>query len=95
MDEVDADVLEAEVAEASEAWPCAAISALMVAGDICVNPTPPVTGGGLPVCVWLLAVSNGVPAPWVKPVACGDVFLDEVSDCSASIADETRQGQAT
>jgi hypothetical protein len=85
---VDADVVDVDVADVPEAWPCAAISALIVAGEICVNPAPPVTGGGLPVCAWLLVVSNGVVALWVKPVVCGEVDFDEVSDCSASIADE-------
>ncbi len=87
-DVVDADVVDADAVDAPESWPCAAISALIVAGEICVNPAPPVTGGGLSVCVEPFAVSNGVVGFWAKPVVCGDVDFEEISDCSASTADE-------
>ena len=67
---------------------CAASSALIVSGDICVNPFPPVAGLGFAEAAELLDTSNGLIEFWLKPVVCGDDDFEEVSDCRASIADD-------
>jgi hypothetical protein len=67
-----------EVAEADD-WLCAASSALIVSGDICEKPVLPV----LVLVLWLvevaalLEISNGLLAPWPKPVDCVDEDFDD------------------
>jgi hypothetical protein len=64
-------------------WPCAASSALKVAGAICAPPLDPETAveppeGGA-------EISNGLPDADPKPIGCDDDGL-EVSDLIASSA---------
>ncbi len=70
-------------------WPCAASRAPMVAGDIC--DFPPGQGGGveLPEAGPLPEKSKGFVELCPKPVDCGEDDFDDVSDCSASNADDT------
>jgi hypothetical protein len=67
-------------------WPCAASSALMVAGDICEPPpVNPVAGSNFPK-PRSAGRPNGSLEPSPKPVDAGEDELDEVSDWIASIA---------
>ena len=68
-------------------WPCAAISALMVCGEICATPLEPkVFGGAVGVEGAVVSTPNGELDGWAEPADCEDD--DEVSDCSASNAEE-------
>jgi hypothetical protein len=74
--------VDVEVVDEVEDWLCAASSALMVSGEICEKPLlDPV----LALVLWLVEVaallekSNGLLAPWLKPVDCVDEDFDESS----------------
>jgi hypothetical protein len=75
-------LVDVEVVDEVEDWLCAASSALIVSGDICEKPLlDPV----LALVLWLVEVeallekSNGLLAPWLKPVDCVDEDFDESS----------------
>jgi hypothetical protein len=75
------------VVDAVEDWLWASISALMVCGEICVKPLPPVPVlTALEAWVLLSDVSNGLEAACVNPVDVVDDDFDDVSDLRASIA---------
>ena len=59
-----------------------------MAGDIFEVPPGQGGGGELAEAGPLAERSKGFVALWLKPVE-GDVDFDEVSDCSASSADDT------
>src|ERR1700738_1164493 len=75
VDEVD----EVDEVDAAEAWLCAASSALILSGDICAKPRPPdpVVALALVEVEALLEKSNGLLAPWLKPVDCVDDDFDD------------------
>ena len=73
--------MDVDVVDEVEDWLCAASSALIVSGDSCEKPVLPE-----PVLVlWLVEVeallekSNGLLAPWPKPVDCVDEDFDDSS----------------
>jgi hypothetical protein len=72
---------DAEVVDEVEDWPCAASSALIVCGEICEKALVPEPA----LVLWLVAVaallakSNGLLAPWLKPVDGVDEDFDENS----------------
>src|SRR3977135_2770021 len=59
------------VVVAADDWPCAASSALMVAGEICEPPFDGEAGVEPPDGAALPAISNGLVEVWLKPVVCG------------------------
>jgi hypothetical protein len=68
-------------------WLCAAISALMVSGDICEKPVE-----GEPVALPAAALpvrSKEAVELWPKPVKGAEDDFDGASDCSASSAEDT------
>ena len=81
-------LVDADVVVAADDWPCAASSALMVAGDICENPVAPAAGVELVAVEALLGILKGSVEASLKPVACGDDDIDEVSDWMAFSADD-------
>jgi hypothetical protein len=84
-DGVDVD----DVLEAAEDWLCAAISALIVSGEICAR-LPELTGELSELDVLPLpSTGNGVPEPCVKPVCRVEDDFCEVSACNASSAEDT------
>ncbi len=60
-----------------------------MAGDIFEVPPGQGGGGELAEAGPLAERSKGFVALWLKPVECGDDGFDDVSDCSASSADDT------
>jgi hypothetical protein len=84
------EALLVEVLLVDADWLCAAISALMVCGEICDAVLQPV-GSALAVDDVLLSeMLNGLLDAWFDPEDDPDDD-DEVSDCSASIAVETAE----
>jgi hypothetical protein len=75
------------VVEPADAWLCAASSALIVAGDICEPPPETGAGGELGPAEVALEKSNGLVES-LLPVDCDEDDFDEVSDLSASSADD-------
>jgi hypothetical protein len=67
-------------------WPCAASSALMVAGDSCENPVVPDGAAGLPDAAVPPERPNRSAVAWLKPVDWVDDEADEVNDWMASSA---------
>ena len=73
-------LVDVEVVDEVEDWLCAASSALIVSGDICEKPLlDPVLVLWLVEVAALLEKSNGLLAPWLKPVDCVDEDFDESS----------------
>jgi hypothetical protein len=61
----------------------------MVAGDSCEAAPDHGSGVELAEAGLLAEKSKGLAELWLKPVDCGDEDFDEVTDCSASNADDT------
>ena len=88
---VDADVVDADAADAVDDWLCAASSALKVAGDICENPVVPegadeLPDAELPDVEAPPARPNMSAVAWLKPVDWDGDEADEVNDWMASSA---------
>jgi hypothetical protein len=82
--------VDVELVDEADAWLCAANNAFIVSGDICAKPLPPVAVFALAL-VGLEAVlerSNGLLAPWLKPVDCVDDDFDDSRAWRASMADD-------
>jgi hypothetical protein len=82
-------LVDAEVVDPVDESPCAASSALMVAGDTREPPPDPKGGGGGAADAEVVPDrSNGFAASGVTPVDCEDDDFDEVSALRASSADD-------
>ncbi|GLR89927.1 hypothetical protein GCM10007857_66410 [Bradyrhizobium iriomotense] len=85
LDEVELE----ELLVLADDWLCAAISALIVSGEIC-GQLPELTDELAPLVVLLpLSIENGLVAPCVEPVCCVEDVFEDVNACNASSAPDT------